>query len=129
MSWPAALLALLVSHAAGDVLLQTDWQAINKTGGLGDPVAGRALLRHVSTYTLAFVPALVWIGAETTALRALAVGTLVIVPHLLIDDGRFVRVWLLRVKHVSKPTVGLTVAVDQSLHAVCLLGAALVGAA
>ena len=47
----------------GDYLLQTDWQARNKRGGLGgDPVARRALLTHVTTYTLAFVPALIWIA-------------------------------------------------------------------
>jgi hypothetical protein len=72
MTWPAALLALLVSHAVGDVLLQTDWQAVAKVGGLGDPVARRALERHVAICPLAFVPALVWIGSQTSAVLVAA---------------------------------------------------------
>lgn len=129
MSWSAALLALLVAHAVGDVLLQTDWQAMHKVAGLGDPVARRALMHHITAYMLAFVPALVWIGAETTPWRAVAVGVLVALPHLLIDDGRFVRVWVQRVKGSERPPVALTIAVDQSFHVLCLLGAALVAAA
>ena len=62
MTWPAALLALLVSHAVGDVLLQTEWQAVAKVGGRGDPVARLALGRHVAIYTLASGPALVAAG-------------------------------------------------------------------
>ncbi|HUO73146.1 MAG TPA: DUF3307 domain-containing protein [Solirubrobacteraceae bacterium] len=128
MSWPGAMLALLVSHIVGDVLLQTDWQAVTKTGGLGDASARRALLRHVAIYTVAFIPALVWIGDETTAARAVAVGALVAVPHLVIDDGRLVRTWLRVVKHAPQPVLALTIAVDQSFHVLCLFGAALVAA-
>jgi len=129
MSWAAALLALLISHAAGDVLLQTDWQALNKIRGLSDAESRRALLAHLSTYTLAFVPALVWIGTRTTAWRAVLVGVVVALPHLLIDDGRFVRMWLRKVKGARQAGPGLTIAVDQSFHALCLLGAALIAAA
>src|SRR5207248_1955474 len=53
VSWSEALLALLVSHAVGDVLLQTDWQARMKGRGVRDPVGRRALSRHISTYILA----------------------------------------------------------------------------
>ena len=119
----------LISHAAGDILLQTDWQALTKVAGLGDTGGRRALMRHLSTYMLAFLPALVWVGAETTALRALAVGALIALPHLLIDDGRVVNAWLHQVKHVQQPALGLRIAVDQTFHAICLLGAALVAAA
>jgi hypothetical protein len=126
MSWFSALLAFLVCHLAGDVLLQTDWQALHKVRGLGDPVARRALGRHVTTYTLAFVPALVWIGNDTSVGRAVAVGVVIVVPHLLVDDGHFVRAWLRHVKHAADPALGLTIAVDQSFHVLCLLGAALV---
>jgi len=129
VSWSAALLLFLVSHAAGDILLQTDWQAITKVTGLANPSGRRALTRHIGTYILAFVPALVWVGAETTALRAVAVGALIAVPHLVIDDGRIVSAWLRGVKHVSDPALGLRIAVDQTFHAFCLLGAALVAAA
>jgi Protein of unknown function (DUF3307) len=129
MSWSAALLALLISHAVGDVLLQTDWQALNKVRGFGDPLSRRALAHHLATYILGFAPALVWIGSKTSAARAIEVAVLVAIPHLLIDDGRIVRLWLHRVKGVQRPGAALTIAVDQSLHLVCLLGAALLAAA
>src|ERR1700758_4565472 len=94
MSWPAALLALLVSHLTGDFLLQTEWQAVNKARGLADPVSRKALLAHVALYMVAFIPALVWIGTQTSAWRAVAVGALVAVPHVLVDDGHLVRAWV-----------------------------------
>ena len=129
VSWSAAFLVFLVSHAAGDILLQTDWQAVTKVAGLSVANGRRALSQHLATYMLAFVPALVWVGAETTALRALGVGALIALPHLLIDDGRIVSGWLRLVKHVEQPALGLRIAVDQTFHAICLLGAALVAAA
>ena len=89
MSWVAVLAAFLVAHMVGDYLLQTDWQARHKRGGLGnDPVARRALVTHVTTYTLAFLPALIWIGSEIEPVWALVAGVLIFLPHLLIDDGR-----------------------------------------
>ena len=127
-SWAAAFLALLMSHTTGDILFQTDWQALNKVRGLGDPVSRRALAHHLTTYTLAFVPALAWIASRTSARRAIGVGALVAGPHLLIDDGRVVRAWLRKVKGTEKPGLGLTIAVDQTFHALCLLGAAVVAA-
>jgi hypothetical protein len=126
MSWSAVLMALLVSHAVGDVLLQTDWQAINKTSGLADPIGRRALLRHLLTYLVAFVPALVWIGTSRSAWRALEVGVLVAIPHLLIDDGTLVRAWLGKVKGTLRPGIGLLIATDQVFHVVCLLGVSLI---
>jgi Protein of unknown function (DUF3307) len=124
MTWSAVLLAFVVSHVVGDVLLQTDWQAMTKPRGLGDPGGRRALFRHLAVYTLAFVPALVWIADETTVLRAVGVGALVAIPHLLVDDGHLVRAWLRDVKRAPEPPLGLAIAVDQSFHLVCLLGAA-----
>ena len=45
VSWVSVLAGFLVAHMVGDYLLQTDWQARNKRGGLGgDRVARRALL-------------------------------------------------------------------------------------
>ena len=126
MSWPALLLVLLISHAVGDVLLQTDWQAINKVRGFADPVARKALLAHIATYTVAFLPALVWIADRTAVWRALAVAAIVVIPHLAIDDGRFVRLWLREAKGATSPGLGLTIAVDQTVHVLCLLGAALI---
>lgn len=129
MSWSSVLVALLVSHVVGDVLLQTDWQAINKSTGVADPVGRQALLHHVVSYMIAFLAALVWIGAQTNAWRAIAVGVLVAIPHLVIDDGTIVRFWLRAVKGSVSPGPGLIIATDQSFHIVCLLGAALVASA
>jgi hypothetical protein len=77
---------------------------------------------------LAVVPALVWIGHDTSVARAVVVGALVAVPHLLIDHARLVRAWLRSAKHAPDHALGLRIAVDQSLHVVCLLSAALVAA-
>ena len=75
MTWTAVLAGFFVAHMVGDYLLQTDWQARHKAGGLGrDPVARRALLAHVATYTLAFVPALIWIGDELSVGWAVLAG-------------------------------------------------------
>jgi Protein of unknown function (DUF3307) len=130
MPWVEVFALLLVSHLAGDFLLQTEWQALNKPGGLGrDPVARRALLSHVATYSLPLLPVLVWLGSEIGA-AAVGVGALVVVPHLLQDDGRPVYWFIRRVKKVSgRPDDMLLLAVDQSGHVVALLGAALVASA
>jgi hypothetical protein len=129
VTWPAAFLVLAVSHVAGDFLLQTDWQALNKVRGLSDPLGRAALLRHLATYTAAFVPALVWIGIEEDALRAVLVGLVVAIPHGLVDDGRFLAAWMRRVKHAEDPSLVLRILVDQSFHVLCLFGAALVAVA
>lgn len=129
MSWPAVLLVLLVSHATGDVLLQTDHQALNKGAGIADHKARRALLSHVTVYTLAFAPGLVWVAANAGVGRALLLGVLVAVPHLVVDEGRLVRFWLREVKGTPHPPAGLTIAVDQGLHLLCLFGAALIAVA
>ena len=85
MSWVEIFAVFVVSHALGDYLLQTDWQATNKRGGLGrDRTARMALLSHVFTYTLAFVPAGIWLadgGLETVGLILLAVS--IYVPHVV----------------------------------------------
>jgi hypothetical protein len=125
MSWPGAFLVLLVSHAVGDVLLQTDWQAVNKTRGFGDAAGRRALIRHVTIYTLAFVPALIWIADQRSVGRAVAVAAAVAIPHPIVDDGHVVRAWLRTVKHVPDSPLGLSIAVDQSFHVLCLFGASL----
>jgi len=119
------LAVFVVCHLVGDFLLQTDWQARHKHGGLGsDPVARRALAQHIATYTLAFAPAWVWIAVERGWLAAL-IAAAVIVPHAIQDDGRSVGAYMLAVKRVDPagaPT--LAVFVDQAFHAVALFGAA-----
>jgi hypothetical protein len=131
VSWVAVLAGFLVAHMVGDYLFQTDWQARHKRGGLtGDGVARRALVTHVSTYTLAFLPAFIWIGSELDAAWALAAVVLVFVPHLLIDDGRVVALYLARVKGVEEFNLGLAASVDQSFHVLSLfLVALMLGAA
>jgi hypothetical protein len=131
VSWVSVLAGFLVAHMVGDYLLQTDWQARHKRRGLGgDPVARRALVTHVTTYTLAFVPALVWIASDLDAVWAILVAVLIFLPHLAIDDGRVVSLYLSRVKRVDGFDAGLAASVDQSFHVLSLfLVAILVGAA
>jgi hypothetical protein len=128
VSWPALLGAFLACHLAGDLLLQTEWQAVTKVRGLGDRDGRRALTRHLITYLAAYLPALVWVAADRSVARAIIVAALIAGPHLAIDDGRLVDGWLRTVKHVSEPAPSLSLMVDQSFHVLCLLGAAAVGA-
>jgi Protein of unknown function (DUF3307) len=129
VSWVSVFASFLVAHVVGDYLLQTDWQARHKRGGLGGGVALRALATHVTSYTLAFAPALIWIGGEIGAGWALLGAALVFLPHFLVDDGRVVRQWLARVKGVERFDVSLAASVDQSFHVVSLfLLAILLGA-
>jgi Protein of unknown function (DUF3307) len=121
MPWVEIFVVFLVSHMVGDFLLQTEWQATNKHGGLGsDPVKRRALLTHGLTYTLAYIPALIWLSSELGA-GVILVALLIALPHIVQDDGRLIAEWGERVKHVDAPPVPLTVAVDQSFHMVVLL--------
>jgi len=129
MSWAPVLAAFLVCHLAGDLLLQTEWQALTKVRGLNDPEGRRALMAHAATYTLPYLPVLVWIGADRGAARAVVVALLISLPHVAVDDGRFVRVWLRQVKHSPDPAPSLRLMVDQSFHVVCLLAVAMLAAA
>ena len=128
MSWPPVFAAFLVCHLTGDLLLQTEWQALTKVRGFGDPEGRRALMAHAVTYTLPYVPVLVWIGQDRDAVRAVLVALLIALPHVFIDDGRFVRTWLRQVKHSPDPAPSLRLMVDQSFHVVCLLGVAMLAA-
>jgi hypothetical protein len=121
VSWVSVFAGFAVAHMVGDYLLQTDWQARNKRGGLsGDRLALRALLFHVITYTLAFVPVFVWIGYERAAWLALLSAVLVFLPHLIVDDGRIVRAYVRRVKHADERDVNILGSVDQSFHVLSL---------
>jgi hypothetical protein len=117
-----------VSHHIGDYLLQTDFQALNKKGGLGeDDDARRALVNHGLTYTAAFVPALLGVARRTSVPRALGVAALIALPHMAIDDGRLVQRYMRRVKRTPADVdAKLTASVDQSMHIVCLWAAAFV---
>jgi hypothetical protein len=126
MAWVEVFAAFVVCHLAGDYLLQTDWQAKHKRAGLGgDPVARRALLFHVTTYTLAFLPALVWIADELGA-GVIWVAALVFFPHLVQDDGRLLTLYIENVKGNEVPgNTSVAAAVDQSFHFLTLFGIAL----
>ena len=116
----------VVCHLVGDFLFQTDWQARCKRGGLGrDPAHRRALVSHVLTYMVAFLPALVWIGLETDALWALVTAAAIAIPHLVQDDRRLLDAYMARVKGLAESSSGLRIAVDQAFHVLFLFGTAL----
>ena len=130
MAWVEIFAVFVVCHLVGDYLLQTDWQARNKRGGLGgDPVARRALLSHIASYTLAFVPALVWLADDIGAAEALALAPVIFVPHMTQDDGRLLARYVLRVKGpgaLDEPSI--LAAADQSFHFLALFLTALLAA-
>ena len=51
----AILTSILVAHFVGDWLLQTNWQAVNKSRNV------RALNHHVLTYTLDLATVMIWV--------------------------------------------------------------------
>ena len=86
MTWVEIFAVFAVSHLVGDFLLQTDWQATHKFGGLGpNRESRRALLSHTATYTLAFVPALIWLSTD---IGAWAIGVALLIGTAAHDPGR-----------------------------------------
>ena len=131
MTWSEVFIVLLVCHLAGDFILQTEWQALHKLGGLGrDPERRRALVLHVTTYSIPVLAALVLVAVQRDAGRAVAAAVIIVVTHLIQDDGRLLRAYVKRVKKTD-PQFGtpLMIAIDQSFHIVWIFGAALVAAA
>lgn len=126
MRWEEVFAVFLVCHLAGDFLLQTDWQAVNKRGGLGrNREARRALLSHVVVYTLVFIPAVIWIATEKSAL-AIALLAVIFIPHLVQDDARALIAWNRIVKRSYLPPGDpVYMAIDQAFHFVFLFGTAL----
>jgi len=124
--WVEVFAVFLVCHNVGDYLFQTEWQASNKIGGLGsDPVARRALLAHIAMYTLAFVPALIWLTSSLGA-GVLLVAALIALPHLVQDDGRLLDLYLARIKRCNpKAVLVVRPVVDQAFHFVSLFAVAI----
>jgi hypothetical protein len=124
--WEAVFAVFVVCHLTGDFLLQTDWQAVHKRGGLArDRVARRALLSHVLVYTLVFVPAVVWIATQKSAL-ALALLPAIFIPHMVQDDARLLVAWNRVVKRGAPPPGDpVYMAIDQAFHVFFLFGTAL----
>ena len=127
MPWVEIFAVFVVSHALGDYLLQTDWQALNKRGGLGpDREARRALFSHVSVYTLAYVPALWWLSDDLAAGEVAALAAAIFIPHLVQDDGRALSGYIKRIKGCgAESSKTVYTSVDQSLHLVILFLTAL----
>lgn len=127
MSWVELFAAFVACHLAGDFVLQTDWQAIHKPGGLGrDRVARRALCAHIATYTLCFVPAIAWVAAENGGVAAVGTAALVALPHLVQDDGRLLAAYARRVKGLLAERGELSMlGLDQSVHLITLFAIAL----
>jgi hypothetical protein len=127
--WTEIFEVFVVSHLVGDFLLQTQWQAVNKFGGLARGGNHRALFMHVLTYMLAFVPALIWLAGSLGA-GVIWVAALIAVPHLIQDDGRLLQWWIRTVKHSDdiEPGGWLWTAIDQSFHVLALFLLALLAA-
>jgi Protein of unknown function (DUF3307) len=121
MPWVEIFAVFIVSHLVGDFLLQTNTQAIHKRGGFGSHgESTRGLVAHTLTYTLAFVPALIWLAPEI-GFWVIGVALLIGVPHMIQDDGRLLDIYMRRVKGVQpEPGSGLLVAVDQAWHVLVL---------
>ncbi len=128
MAWAEVFAAFVACHLTGDFLFQTDWQAMFKHGGLrkgGEHL--RALTAHAAVYTLAFLPALIWVGVELGAGWGAVLAVGIFVPHFIQDDGWVINLWMRKVKHtVPEEHPSLAIVVDQSWHAVVLLLTALV---
>lgn len=127
MRWSDVFLVFLVSHLVGDFLFQTGWQARNKFGALGGGGKPWALLSHGATYLVAFVPATVWLWVDgRPGAWSLGLAALIVVPHVLQDDGRLLIRYIRVVKRSpAEPGDRLFVMVDQSFHILALFGVAL----
>jgi hypothetical protein len=119
--WVEVFSVFLVCHLVGDYLLQTDWQAAHKRGGLGpNKESRRALLAHITTYTLAFVPALVWLADDIGA-WVIGVAALIALPHMIQDDGRLLERYIAFIKgEPATRNAAVVAVVDQSFHILVL---------
>jgi Protein of unknown function (DUF3307) len=126
MTWVEVFIVFVMSHLVGDYLLQTNWQALHKRGGLarGAPDARRALFTHVSIYTICFIPALI---VSDLGVELLWVIPAIFLPHLIQDDGRLLHAYMKGVKRLDpQENLAVSIAVDQTFHLLALLVLALV---
>jgi hypothetical protein len=124
--WVEVFAVFLVSHLVGDYLLQTDWQAAHKRGGLSrNRESRRALVAHITTYTLAFVPGLIWLADDIGA-WSIGVAALIALPHMVQDDGRLLDRYIAFIKgRPATRNTAVVAVVDQSFHVVALFVTAL----
>ncbi len=128
MPWVEVFAAFVVCHLVGDYLLQTDWQALHKRGGLGaDPWRAVRSCR-ISRTTRSHSCRRCLAGGRYRRLGDRH-GALIAVPHWIQDDGRLLAAYIRRVKHTDpRANLSVAAAADQSFHFVALfLTALLVG--
>ena len=130
MSWVAVFAVFVVSHLVGDYMLQTEWQAVNKRGGLSGPaISRRALRSHIASYTLAFVPGFVWLWSGVEA-WVFALAAVIALPHMVQDDGRLLTAYARRFKKADiQGDALLAHALDQAFHMLALFLTALLARA
>lgn len=117
-----SVLALVIAaHLIGDWLVQTDWQAANKTRSWG------AMAQHMAGYHLTLVVMLALVYSDNEAWRPLTIVGVSLVTHAFIDRRWPVRrlLQLTGSAAFAETTWGVLVA-DQALHLsiLCLLVAA-----
>ena len=102
---------LFVAHLIGDWLLQTEWQAINKTKNY------RALFAHIGIYTVIMLGVLV-VDFGFQNINIYLVVAMLALSHALLDLGwpvtRFIKAFHLIVER--EPERWLMMVVDQILH-------------
>jgi hypothetical protein len=112
---------LLVAHLVGDWLLQTEWQALNKSKN------NRALFSHISIYSLVIFGVLViTFGFRNPSIYLMVL--MLAVSHALLDLGWPVVHFMRRFRLIvdRPPERWLVMAVDQVLHIVLLAFAAII---
>ncbi len=130
MPWVEVFVVFVMCHLAGDYLLQTEWQAVNKPGGLtGSGRRGGRCSRTSPLTRSAFVPAMVWLWRQPWGV-GVRPAALIAIPHLIQDDGRLLADYSIRVKKADlDANPMLAAALDQSFHMLALFGTALLAAA
>mgnify|MGYP001583553699 CR=1 FL=1 len=108
--------ALVLTHLVADWLFQTEYEAMNKAKGR---FFNAAIIKHSLIYTLAFVPALVYLGAPMWWLIAL------FSSHMFLDRRWPVIWWIKTVKRTSEETINklfwMVIVIDQIFHILVLV--------
>lgn len=125
MAWVEVFVVFVLCHLVGDYVVQTDWQARWKHKGLSGGQSLRALISHVSTYTLCYTPAIVWLASDLSPLGVIATIAAISIPHFLQDDGRLLAAYMVKVKKLDLKNTMVTSAVDQTFHLLALFAVAL----
>jgi hypothetical protein len=125
VAWVEVFVVFVLCHLVGDYVVQTDWQARWKHKGLSGGQSLRALISHVSTYTLCYTPAIVWLASDLSPLGVIATIAAISIPHFLQDDGRLLAAYMVKVKKLDLKNTMVTSAVDQTFHLLALFAVAL----